>query len=143
MSEELNLNDESLNYEDVMAEVIANNYVEPTEPDYSFIGEPEDLQKYVMIFADGSVLNDVWINGDYYVTTEMVTDDILSEENLYEVVIRSNGHEEILYNLEKIDLHQFEGKYWFIIREASVKDLQYEELSAKIDYIAMMGGWEV
>lgn len=135
------LNDELENTEFTSDSIV--DYLEPTEPDMSFTGDPVDRQRYVIIFDDGTTIHDAWINGDYYVTEETVTEDMLSEENLFTVTVRSNGQETVYHNLENTDLHKFEGKYYFIIKEPTVKDAQYEELSAKIDYIAMMGGWDV
>lgn len=107
---------------------------------YIFSGE---MGYYTITLYDGTEIKDVIVNGDYFVTLNKVTDEMLSNDNLIEVTIKQGRDKEVRYNLRNYDLHKFEGKYWFIIREPDAEELKFEAINAKIDYIAMMGGLDL
>lgn len=97
---------------------------------------------YRIILADGTELSDLELNGNNFVSTVPITEDIF-ENNLSPVTIYENGAATIHYNMELIQISQLNGKYLFILRDISEKEMADIKLRADVDFIAMMSDIEL
>ena len=95
-------------------------------------------KRFEITLADGTKISDLVLNGNNYISTREITEDIFSG-NLSRVVISDGENEEVLTNCELIQIREFNpGEWWFIIREIPEDIQRQREIQANIEYIAMM-----
>lgn len=96
-----------------------------------------DERIYKITLADGTVIDNLKLNGNNYVSEKELTDDIFIG-NLDTVTI-DDGDMALTYNnMELIQLKKYADGYYFILKEMSEAELQEIKVRADIDYIAMM-----
>lgn len=100
----------------------------------------DNLNKtYSITLADGTVLSNLKLNGNNYISTEEIKDEVF-EDNLYSVTISDGESEEAHTNMELIQLKKYGAEYWFILRDIPADELAKLKLQADIAYLAMMTG---
>ena len=101
-----------------------------------------DTKTYTITLADGTVLDDLKLNGNNFISNTAINADIFNE-NCYTVII-SDGVNSETYNMEFVQVTEQEpGKYWFVLRELSASELARIKMQSDIDYVAMMAGIEL
>ena len=99
-----------------------------------------ELEKvYSITLADGTILDDLKLNGNNYVSQKEIKEEAF-QDNLYSVTISDGEKEEIHTNMELVQLMEYEGAYWFILRDIPPETLDRMKLQADIAYLAMMTG---
>lgn len=102
-----------------------------------------DLDKtYSVTLADGTILSDLKLNGNNFVSTVEIKEDIF-EDNLYSVKISDGEKEATHTNMELVQLAKYGEEYWFILRDISSEELATMKLRADLAYLAMMTGIEL
>ena len=97
---------------------------------------------YTITLADGTVLDNLKLNGDNFISNTAINADIF-DENCYTVII-SDGVNSETYNMELVQVTEQEpGKYWFVLRELSASELARIKMQSDIEYVAMMAGIEL
>lgn len=93
---------------------------------------------FKITLADGTVLEDLGLNGNNYVSKNKLTEDVFAD-NLSSITIEgSDGSIEELENLELVQIHRYGKEYWFVLRQLSQQELDALKTQADIEYIAMM-----
>lgn len=101
-----------------------------------------DRKTYTITLADGTVLDNLKLNGDNFISNTAINADIFNE-NCYTVII-SDGVNSETYNMELVQVTEQEpGKYWFVLRELSASELARIKMQSDIEYVAMMAGIEL
>ena len=91
-----------------------------------------ELEKvYSITLADGTILDDLKLNGNNYVSQKEIKEEAF-QDNLYSVTISDGEKEEIHTNMELVQLMEYEGAYWFILRDIPPETLDRMQLQADI-----------
>ncbi|MCD8089917.1 MAG: hypothetical protein LUD81_04740 [Clostridiales bacterium] len=96
-----------------------------------------DNKKYKITLADGTELDSLSLNGNNFISAKTI-DEAVFEDNCSPVTI-NNGETDCIYeHMELVQLKEFKGEYWFILRNITEKELEERQLRSDIEYIAMM-----
>ncbi len=102
-----------------------------------------DTKTYTITLADGTVLDDLKLNGNNFISNTAINADIF-DENCSPVIISDGVNSETHNNMEFVQLMEQEpGKYWFVLRELSASELAQIKMQSDIEYVAMMAGIEL
>lgn len=102
-----------------------------------------DSKTYTITLADGTVLDNLKLNGDNFISNTAINADIFNE-NCSPVIISDGVNSETHNNMEFVQVTEQEpGKYWFVLRELSASELARIKMQSDIDYVAMMAGIEL
>ncbi|MDD2300581.1 MAG: hypothetical protein PHU69_13225 [Fermentimonas sp.] len=102
-----------------------------------------DSKIYTITLADGTVLGNLKLNGDNFISNTVINADIFNE-NCSPVIISDGVNSETHNNMELVQLIEQEpGKYWFVLRELSTSELAQIKMQSDIEYVAMMAGIEL
>lgn len=107
-----------------------------------------DAAKATIVLADGTVLTDLGMNGNNFISDSELTKDVF-EDNLSPVVIHYEDEfgEKFEEEHEHMDLVQIvpmsEGTWWFVLRDLSRTELEIARLNANLSYLAMMTDTEM
>ena len=75
-----------------------------------------DSKTYTITLADGTVLNNLKLNGDNFISNTAINADIFNE-NCSPVIISDGVNSETHNNMEFVQVtEQAPGKYWFVLR---------------------------
>lgn len=96
-----------------------------------------DTRTYTMTLSDGTVINDLTLNGNNYISKTPVDADIFSG-NCSPVVISDGDNEETHANAELVQVAQYGDEYWIVLRDLSEQEIRDLKTRSDIDYIAMM-----
>lgn len=109
------------------------------DPSYQYNVEydPEPERIYTITLADGTVISDLRLNGNNFISQEPITESMF-DGNLSDVVINDGEHDEVHSNMELIQITKMGSEYWFILADIPKERLEKEQMRADIDYIAMM-----
>lgn len=88
---------------------------------------------YTIKFADGTMLTNIGLNGNNYISQEKLTEDLFSDSNLKKVIINDGEREETLEDVFLIQLKQYGSEYWFILAEKTPEQKERESLLAEIE----------
>lgn len=100
-------------------------------------------KRYSVTLADGSVLSDLRLNGNTFISEEPV-DPAVFEENCSPVVISDGETSETHPVMEYVATAQpVAGEFWFSLRDVSEQELREMRRDANIEYLAMMAGIEL
>ena len=94
---------------------------------------------YSVTLGDGTVLSDLHMNGNNFVSASELTSATFSGK-LHHVVISDGTTEQVIDNAELIRLAQENDGWYFVLREIPADVLEKLQLHADIDYIAAMTG---
>lgn len=98
---------------------------------------------YTITLADGTVLNNLELNGNNYVSKTAIAESTLSKKNLKHIVINDGTKSVDEYDKVLIQLAQYDDEYHFILANKDPMDGKFEDIESKIDYIAMMAEVEL
>lgn len=104
---------------------------------YNVEYEPEPEKIYTITLADGTVITDLRLNGNNFVSKKRIRDSVF-DGNLSDVVINDGERDEVHTNMELIQMTKMGSEYWFILADIPKERLEREQMRADIDYIAMM-----
>lgn len=96
-----------------------------------------DEKIYKITLADGTVIDNLKLNGNNYISEKELSADMFLG-NLGTVTI-NDGEKDVVYeNMTLVQLAKYDDEYWFILRTMTKKELQEIKNRSDIDYIAMM-----
>ncbi len=102
-----------------------------------------DTRTYTITLADGTVIDNLKLNGNNFISDTPINVDIF-EYNCSNVVISDGTNSETHENMKLVQITEQEpGKYWFVLRELSVSELAQIKMQSDIEYVAMMAGIEL
>ena len=97
----------------------------------------EEEKLYTVTLSDGSVLSDLKLNGNNYISTEPVSADVFID-NCDPVVISDGDVEETHDHMALIYAQQIGDEYWFVLRDRTADELARLKMQSDIEYLAMM-----
>ncbi len=99
-----------------------------------------EAKAYTINLADGSVINNLRMNGSTFVSQSPV-DPAIFDNNCSPVTISDGETEEIHANMEPVPCAQpSKGEYWFALRDVPQKEMLEMQLRADVDFLAAMQG---
>ena len=102
-----------------------------------------DTKTYTITLADGTVLDDLKLNGDNFISNTTINANIFNG-NCSPVIISDGINSETHNHMELVQLTEQEpGKYWFVLRELSASELAWIKMQSDIEYVAMMAEIEL
>jgi len=102
-----------------------------------------DSKIYTITLADGTVLGNLKLNGDNFISNTVINADIFNE-NCSPIIVSDGVNSETHNNMEFVQVTEQEpGKYWFVLRELSASELARIKMQSDIEYVAMMAGIEL
>lgn len=102
-----------------------------------------DSKTYTITLADGTVLDNLKLNGDNFISNTAINADIFNE-NCSTIIINDGVNSETHNNMVFVQVTEQEpGKYWFVLRKLSTSELVWIKMQSDIDYVAMMAGIEL
>lgn len=97
---------------------------------------------YAITLEDGSIINDLRLNGNNFISKKEIKSEIF-DGNLG-VVIINDGKKEIKYqNMILVQITKMEEEYWFVLREMSEQEIRDAKMRSDIDYLSMMTEIEI
>ena len=101
---------------------------------------------FTITLGNGTVLEELRLNGNNYISKTELTAEMFTSEALAEVTIDDGEIVKVIEDAVLIQAIQCMGEYWFIIAEKSAEQKEKEALQAKAnraeavtDYNIMMG----
>ena len=96
---------------------------------------------FTITLADGTVLENLGLTGNNFVSEEKI-DDSVFENNLdkVEVYDSATGETQVLHDGDLVQNIEYEGEYWFIIREKTKEEVDIETLNGAIMELAEIIG---
>ena len=101
-----------------------------------------DDKKYTITLTDGTVLKDLRLNGNNFISSSGVSEDIFLD-NCAPVVIDDGETKEIHERMELIQITEMSDGYWFVLRDIPDDEMRNIKMQSDIEYIAMMSGIEL
>lgn len=101
-----------------------------------------DEKTYSITLSDGTVLSDLGLNGNNYIS-ETPVDPETFVDNCSPIVISDGEVEEIHENMSLVQVTKMGNKYWFVLRDISVTELEKIKTQSDIEYLAMMSDIEL
>lgn len=99
--------------------------------------EENDFPMAVVILGDGTRLANLKVNGDNFISSEELTVETF-DNNLDGVVIDTEDGPVTHAHMELVQLIQFQGEWWFVLRDLTAAELESARLRADVEYLAMM-----
>lgn len=96
-----------------------------------------DEKIYRITLADGTVLDNLTVNGNNFISEEAV-DDSIFDGTCSPIIINDGTSEEIHEHMDLVQVTVVEGKSWFVLRDIPQKELEQAKLKSDIEYLAMM-----
>lgn len=93
-------------------------------------------KKYTMTLNNGSILENLELNGNNYVSETEITEAIFSG-NISPIIISDGINEELFEHMELVRIANWENKWWILIQEKKPLSETYK-LRADIDYLSMV-----
>lgn len=105
------------------------------------------MTKYTITMADGTVLDNLLMNGNMYVSQTEITKDDLNLDALSEVVIKETEddgteHEDTFENMVCDGVVHWAEGWLFNLRTMTNGETTYAEMDARIAFLEMMGGYD-
>ena len=102
-----------------------------------------DNKTYKIELSDGTVLENLRLNGNNFISAVPVTEETFAGKLSKVIFMDSEGHTESRSNMELVQAIPYENEYWFILRELTNVELTKIKNRADLEYIAMMVGVEL
>lgn len=101
-------------------------------------------KKYSITLGDGTVLKDLRLNGNNFISLAPITESMF-ENNLTHVVISDSTDEEVHDYMQLVQIAQYpdEEGYHFVLIDISPDELRLMDMQAKIEYLSMMTGYDI
>jgi hypothetical protein len=96
-----------------------------------------DEKIYKITLADGTVIDDLKLNGNNYISKEVIYPEVFNG-NCSPIVISDGINNEVHGNMELVQVVEVNGEYWFVLRDISLEELDRIKTRSDIEYIAMM-----
>ena len=106
----------------------------------------DESKMYKITLTDGTVLSDLSVNGDNFISKTILDPNIFREDNLFGVFINDGEKNEVHdYMVALISGVNNETEFWFALFDAEYQepDMTIPQLQADVEYIAMMTGVEL
>lgn len=102
--------------------------------------EKEELEEitYAVILSDGTVINNLRLNGNNYVSDTELTEDDFSGKLDGVTITASSGETEEHANMELIQVKQYDNEWWFILRDIPEAELKAASMDAQVLYTAIV-----
>ena len=101
-----------------------------------------DEKIYKITLADGTVIDNLRLNGNNYISDKELTADVFLG-NLAKVIVNDGERDTVYENMELVQIVKYDEEYWFVLRTMTKKELQDLKNRADIDYLAMMSDIEL
>lgn len=101
-----------------------------------------DEKTYKITLADGTVIDNLKLNGDNFISGENINPEIF-DGSCSPVVIDDGSIEEIHDNMDFVQVTKVGEEFWFVLRDISLEELARIKLQSDIEYVAMMAGVEL
>ena len=101
-----------------------------------------DEKIYKITLADGTVIDNLILNGNNYISDKELTADVFLGK-LDKVIINDGEKDTVYENMTLVQIVKYDEEYWFILRTMTKRELQDLKNRADIDYIAMMTDVEI
>lgn len=101
-----------------------------------------DEKIYKVILADGTVIGNLTLNGNNFISKEPI-DRAVFVANCSPVVINDGSTDEVHEHMELVQITENGDEFWFVLRDITEKELEFEKMKADMDYIAMECGVEL
>ena len=90
-----------------------------------------------IVLSDGTTLSNLVVNGDNFISTDALTEDIFVN-NMSPVTIDTDNEHMIHDHMDLVQLVQNGQEWWFVLRDITDAELAQAKLRGDIDFIAMM-----
>ena len=97
-----------------------------------------ETKTFTIKVADGTRFTNVTMNGNCFIFRGAISDDLLCDENLLEVTINGEVHE----NMTCTNKWEEDGSTWFILRDKTEDELKEMEINARIEFLMAIQGVE-
>lgn len=97
---------------------------------------------YKITLSDGTVLENLHLNGNNFISENAVTEDMFVG-NCCHMIIDNGEQDTVFENMELIHITVVDGKYWFAFRELTSEEIASIKMQSDIEYLAMMTGIEL
>ena len=97
----------------------------------------EDQKTYKITLADGTIIDNLTLNGNNYISAELI-DASIFEGNCSPIVINDGVTDEVHEHMELVQVTTVNGASWIVLRDISQKELKEAKSDADIEYLAMM-----
>ena len=97
---------------------------------------------YKIILADGTVLSNLKLNGNNFVSDAEVTEDQFID-NLDPVVINDGETDDVHEHMALVQIIKYGEQYYFVLRDRTPDELLRIKMQADIEYLAMMSDIEL
>ena len=87
---------------------------------------------YKIILNDGTVIENLELNGNNYISKKIL-DDSIFENNLSEISIISEEGTEVMTDMKLIQCKQYGTESWFILAQKSSEEKEKEKLQRRIN----------
>lgn len=101
-----------------------------------------DNKKYSIILADGTIIEDLLLNGDNFISKNPIASSMFGG-NCSPVIINDGENEEVHENMSLVQITKMGDEYWFVLCDISKDELMRMKMQSDIEYIAMMAGVEL
>lgn len=102
----------------------------------------ETNKTYTITLSDGTVLENLALNGNNFIS-QLPVDPAIFEYNCSPVIINDGETDDIHQNMELVQVVEYNGEYWFVLRDLSDMELTLLEIRSDIAYTAMMAGVDI
>ena len=99
-------------------------------------------KRYKITLADGTVLSDLRLNGNNFISDEPVTEETF-KDNCTPVTINDGETDDIHEYMECVQVIEVGSEYWFVLRDLSPDELFMMKTRSDIEYLAMMSEIEL
>lgn len=95
------------------------------------------MNNYSIILADGTILKNLALNGNNYISSTEVRASTFSR-NCSPVILSDGITEERHEHMALVHILPMNGEWWIALRDVTASELDTQKQRANIDYIAMM-----
>jgi hypothetical protein len=96
-----------------------------------------DKKIYKITLADGTVIENLSLNGNNYISSVEIKKEIF-DDNCLPVIISDGENEETHAAMELVHVTKMGDNYWFALRDFSEAELEAIKTRSDIEYIALM-----
>lgn len=98
-----------------------------------------EKKTWKITLADGSVLEDLQLNGNNFISARRVQEEDFGGSKLDHVIIDGpDGEHEEHDNMALVQITEVNADYWFVLREYSAQEIWQAKINSNVEYIAMM-----
>lgn len=92
------------------------------------------MENITIALSNGTTLTDLEMNGNNYITRQQISEETF-QDGLSPVMIGEEEHPEMV--LVQVQEHE-DGRFWFILRDATPEEIFNAKVRSDIEYLAMM-----